>query len=160
MINKLIAHNNAIPVTDHSLTRFHSRSPPAISISDYLVRIVRFANVELPVLLIILVYIDRICTKHAHFTISSLTAHRFIIAAVCTATKSLSDIYCTNTFYGKVGGVSLAEMNILEVELCTMMDWELACSESLLQTYFWNLARTCDTMALQFLPDNTPSLHQ
>lgn len=29
-----------------ALTRFHSRSPPAISVQDYLARIVRYANVE------------------------------------------------------------------------------------------------------------------
>ena len=76
MLTKLVTHNDTIPVTDQSLTRFHSRSPPAISIRDYVVRIVRYANLEKAVLLILLIYIDRICAKHESFTMSSLTAHR------------------------------------------------------------------------------------
>ena len=35
-----------IPFLSESLTRFHSRSAPTISVLDYLKRIVRFANVE------------------------------------------------------------------------------------------------------------------
>nr|KAJ3413094.1 hypothetical protein HK105_002172 [Polyrhizophydium stewartii] len=116
MLSKLIAHNDNIPVTDQSLTRFHSRSPPSITIRDYIVRIMRYANLEKAALLVLLIFIDRVCARHESFTISSLTAHRFIIAAVAVASKSLSDLYCTNGYYAKVGGISLAEMNILELE--------------------------------------------
>ena len=46
MISRLIAHNDQIPLSPEALTRFHSRSPPAISVLDYLRRIVKYANVE------------------------------------------------------------------------------------------------------------------
>ncbi|KAH6566829.1 hypothetical protein BASA61_006439 [Batrachochytrium salamandrivorans] len=150
MLSKLVTHNDTIPVTDQSLTRFHSRSPPAITIRDYVVRIVRYANLEKAVLLILLIYIDRVCAKHESFTMSSLTAHRFIIAAASVASKSISDLYCTNGYYAKVGGITLQEMNILELEMCKMMDWEMSCQESLLQTYFYNLAKSSD-LSLQFI---------
>ena len=46
MLQRLIVHNDQIPLSPEALTRFHSRSPPAISVLDYLRRIVRYANVE------------------------------------------------------------------------------------------------------------------
>lgn len=64
MLDRIIVHNDQIPLSpsvemsqidildallsrnSESLTRFHSRTPPAISLLDYLRRIVKFAKVE------------------------------------------------------------------------------------------------------------------
>ena len=54
MLTQLIAHNDQIPLTPTSLTRFHSRAPPGISVRDYLERIARYTNVEHSSLLILL----------------------------------------------------------------------------------------------------------
>ena len=125
MLDRLIAHNDLIPLTPNALTRFHSRAPPGISVREYLVRITRYTNVEPCCLLILLHYVDKISEKLPTFTISSLTVHRFIIAAVACGSKALSDSFCTNARYGKVGGVSLVEMNLLEIEFLTAIDWRL-----------------------------------
>ena len=101
MLNRLTAHNDQIPLTTSSLTRFHSRAPPAISILDYLRRIVKYASVERVCLLILLIYIDRVCERNRSFTISSLTVHRFIITGVTVAAKVMMDhtkIYFIRTF--------------------------------------------------------------
>jgi hypothetical protein len=82
MLTRIASHNDRIPVTPPSLTRFHSRAPPAISIPEYVHRIVQFAGVEKACLVLLLVYIDRVCDRHAQFSISSLTVHRFLITAI------------------------------------------------------------------------------
>ncbi|KAJ9098320.1 hypothetical protein QFC19_006444 [Naganishia cerealis] len=46
MLNKLMEHNDQVVLTSSSLTRFHSRAPPAISVIDYLRRIVKYTNLE------------------------------------------------------------------------------------------------------------------
>lgn len=51
--------------------------------------------------------------------------HRFVIAAVSVGSKALSDSFCTNARYARVGGVSIAEMNLLEKEFCEAIDWRL-----------------------------------
>ncbi|KAI9190719.1 cyclin-domain-containing protein [Polychytrium aggregatum] len=142
MMNRLIAHNDGIPLTHDNLTRFHSRAAPSISVLDYLQRIVRYASIEKSVLLLLLIYIDRICEIHPSFTISSLTSHRFLISAITAGSKALSDIYCTNTHFARVGGVSVQELNLLELEFCQMINWRLSCSVELLQQYYINLVRT------------------
>lgn len=59
MLDRLIEHNDRIPLTSTSLTRFHSRAPPNISVRDYLLRIAKFTNVEACCLLILLPYVDK-----------------------------------------------------------------------------------------------------
>lgn len=79
-------------------------------------------------LLITLHYIDQMCSKLPRFTISSLTVHRFIIASVCVSTKALCDAFCTNSHYAKIGGIKLAELNVLEREFLSSLEWRLIVS--------------------------------
>ncbi|KAG5646800.1 hypothetical protein DXG03_002177 [Asterophora parasitica] len=142
MLVRLMAHNDQIPLLPESLTRFHSRSAPSISVLDYLNRIVKFTNVEKSCLLITLHYIDQICARMPLFTLSSLTCHRFIIASITVSSKGLCDQFCTNNLYAKVGGISVTELNILEREFLSAIDWRLMCTRELLQDYYVNLVRT------------------
>lgn len=141
MLYRLTVHNDKIPLTSSSLSRFHSRAAPAISIADYLRRIMKYAAVEKVCLLILLIYIDRVCESHRSFTISTLTVHRFIITSICVSSKALSDSYCSNGFYAKVGGISTKELNNLELELLFLIDWRLACEFNVLQQYYVNLVK-------------------
>ncbi|KDE06868.1 hypothetical protein MVLG_02903 [Microbotryum lychnidis-dioicae p1A1 Lamole] len=139
MLDRLIQHNDRIPLTPSSLTRFHSRAPPSINVKDYLVRIARYTNVEPCCLLILLPYVDKVCARMTTFTISSLTVHRFIIAGVSVGSKALSDSFCTNGRYARVGGVGIAEMNLLEKELCEAIDWRLTTTGTVLAHYYTSL---------------------
>ncbi|KAJ3112630.1 hypothetical protein HDU96_004352 [Phlyctochytrium bullatum] len=141
MLCRLTAHNDQIPLTQSNLTRFHSRAPPAISIGDYLKRIVKYASVERVCLLILLIYIDRVCERNRAFTISSLTVHRFIITGVTVGSKALCDSFLQNSMYAKVGGISTKELNILELEFLFLIDWDLTASAERLQEYYLNLVR-------------------
>ena len=110
---------------------------------DYLRRIVRFTNVEVrrtpplllrtnsrqkSILLVCLYTIDKICARKPQFTLSSLTCHRFIITSIAVCSKGLCDSYCPNNVYAKVGGVSVVELNLLEREFLSMIDWRLMVS--------------------------------
>lgn len=59
MLDRLMSHNDRIPLTPTGLTRFHSRAPPSINVRDYLLRIARYTNVEPCCLLILLPYVDK-----------------------------------------------------------------------------------------------------
>ncbi|KIM91958.1 hypothetical protein PILCRDRAFT_28289, partial [Piloderma croceum F 1598] len=145
MLERLMTHNDRIPLSPESLTRFHSRSAPNITVLDYLKRIVRFTNVEKSCLLLTLHYIDQICTRMPLFTLSSLTCHRFIISAIAVASKGLCDTFCTNNLYAKVGGITVTELNMLEREFLQAIDWRLTCTREVLQEYYVNLIRTNST---------------
>ncbi|GAA5915128.1 hypothetical protein JCM6882_008487 [Rhodosporidiobolus microsporus] len=156
MLDRLIEHNDRIPLTPNSLTRFHSRAPPNISVKDYLIRIARYTNVEPCCLLILLPYVDKVCARLNTFTVSSLTVHRFIIAAVSVGSKALSDAFCTNGRYARVGGVSIVEMNLLEKEFCEALDWRLTTSGPVLAHYYSSLVRSHPRYRLSDAPLPVP----
>ncbi|KAG5650272.1 hypothetical protein H0H81_012784 [Sphagnurus paluster] len=71
MLDRLMAHNDQIPLLPESLTRFHSRSAPSITVLDYLKRIVKFTNVECTRELLQDYYVNLVRTHSSgHFTIA------------------------------------------------------------------------------------------
>ncbi|KAG0145292.1 hypothetical protein CROQUDRAFT_78932 [Cronartium quercuum f. sp. fusiforme G11] len=156
MLDRLISHNDQIPLTTTSLTRFHSRSPPSITIKDYLKRIYKYTSVEPVCLLSILPYIDRICEKLASFTICSLTVHRFVITAVTVSSKTICDSFYANSRYAKVGGIGLGEMNLLEREFLISIDYRLITTGEVLNKYYLSLIHSHSSYKL-LKPELDPS---
>ncbi|KAI5451069.1 Pho80p cyclin [Naganishia albida] len=156
MLNKLMEHNDQVVLTPSSLTRFHSRAPPAISVIDYLRRIVKYTNLERLPLLSLLAYIDITCNSLPTFTLSSLTVHRFLIAGVTAGSKALCDVFCTNAHYAKVGGIKVNELNALERELVKVTDWNLCVHAELLQQYYTSLIRSHGHYAQSPQPTDSP----
>ncbi|GJJ06371.1 hypothetical protein Clacol_000562 [Clathrus columnatus] len=99
------------------------------------------------------------CARVARFTISSLTVHRFLISSITVSSKALCDVFCKNSYYARVGGLRVVELNILEKELLAFLDWRLTCTRDLLQEYYANLVRTHSTglFRLSEEPVSTPS---
>jgi hypothetical protein len=77
LLNRIITHNDRVPVTSQKITRFHSRTPTPITINDYLRRIYKYVIVEKAVLLMLVVFVDRLTKSCPSFILSSLTAHRY-----------------------------------------------------------------------------------
>jgi hypothetical protein len=147
MLLELISYNDAIPLRDGHLTRFHSRAPPGISVQDYLQRLTTHATLSPPILLSMVYYIDRLCALYPAFTITSLTVHRFLIASATVASKGLSDSFWTNKTYAKVGGVLLRELALLELEFLHRLEWRIVPKPELLVDYYRSLVKRSETHA-------------
>lgn len=93
MLMELIQINDKMPPHQDQQTRFHSRSPPQISVQSYLQRITKHAKLSPAILLTMVYYLDRLCVLYPGFTVSSLTIHRFLIVSATVASKGLSDIF-------------------------------------------------------------------
>ncbi|KAI5800366.1 cyclin-domain-containing protein [Peziza echinospora] len=139
MLGELVGINDKIPLSTGGLTRFHSRAPPTISIPDYLSRLTLHSTLQPSILLSMVYYIDILSTLYPTFTISSLTVHRFLITAATVASKGLCDSFLTNSFYAKVGGVSLMELNLLELEFLTRVGWRIVPRGEVLGEYYQSL---------------------
>lgn len=87
------------------------------------------------------------------FVMDSHNIHRLIIAGITVSTKFLSDFFYSNSRYSRVGGISLQELNHLELQFLVLCDFELLISVNELQRYadllyrFWNNA-TAQSQAL------------
>lgn len=136
MLNNLINLNNKLVPDSISsskkndsknnplLTRYHSRSPPNISPISYLSRLIKFNNFSNGTLLTTIYYIDLLSYNYQpYFTLNSWTVHRFLLVATMISQKSLEDFFYTNDHYAKVGGVALNELNCLELDFLTRINW-------------------------------------
>lgn len=108
-----------------NLTRFHSRTPPSISVYSYLARLSRYSSLENAVLLSSVYYIDLLSTVYPSFSLNSLTVHRFLLTATTVGSKGLCDSFCTNEHYAKVGGIHANELDILEREFLLKVNYRI-----------------------------------
>lgn len=94
-------------------------------------------------------YIDRLCVLYPIFTISSLTVHRFLISAATVAAKGLSDSFWTNSTYARVGGVSVRELALLELELLQKLEWRIVPKPEVLVDYYRSLVERSEGFVLE-----------
>jgi len=106
------------------VTPFHSSKAPAMSIQEYLKRIRKYFACSDECFVIALVFIDRIGKVDPAMTVCALNAHRLLLIAVMLAAKVQDDVYYSNGYYSKVGGLDLTEVNKLEVTFLSMLDFK------------------------------------
>ena len=75
------------------------------------------------------------------FVMDSYNIHRLIIAGVTVSTKFFSDLFYSNSRYARVGGISLEELNHLELQFLILCDFRLVISVEELQRYADLLSR-------------------
>ncbi|EPT27385.1 cyclin, N-terminal domain-containing protein [Toxoplasma gondii ME49] len=107
------------------ITVFHSSTEPSIGVREYVDRLARFFRCSSESFILALIYIDRLVRRRPGFTLNSLNVHRLFITALTVAAKFFDDTYYSNSFYAKVGGLSLKELNRLEVTLVLLLDFRL-----------------------------------
>lgn len=122
--NNINNNNNTTNINNPTPpTRFHSKTPPAISIFSYINRLTKFNNLKSSGLITMIYYIDILSYMYPHFQLNSWTIHRFLLVATMISQKAMEDYFYTNDHYAKVGGVSLEELNCLELDFLKRIDW-------------------------------------
>ena len=145
-----------------SIKSFRGKHIPPIKLEQYFHRIQKYCPTNNLVLLAILIYFDRISkvlngskenesdpniSTHHHllrnydckiedkFLLDSYNIHRLIISAITVSTKFWSDFFYSNSRYAKVGGISLDEMNYLELQFLLISNFDLIISSEEIQRY-------------------------
>jgi hypothetical protein len=126
-------------------------------VRDYLLRLIVHATLSPPILLSMVFYVDKLCTMYPSFTISSLTVHRFLITAATVAAKGLSDSFWTNTLYARVGGVSVRELALLELEFLRKLEWRIVPKPEVLVDYYKGLVERGAGYTMEAQPDASPA---
>ena len=85
-------------------------------------------------LMLILIYIDRFCEMN-YINLNFFNIHKLIIASMIVAIKYNEDNILKNEFYAKVGGVSKKEIDILEYEFLSLIEFSLYVDEETFQQY-------------------------
>jgi len=121
----ILQHMASLAGRPQRVTRFHAIKVPQLSICDYLSRISTYFQCSHECFVLALVYIDRIVKLHPDFTISVLNIHRLLVTSVMLGAKFFDDVYYSNSYYAKVGGVRTQELNALEAQFLRLIEWKL-----------------------------------
>eukprot|EP00182_Erythrolobus_australicus_P004573 CAMPEP_0185831792 /NCGR_PEP_ID=MMETSP1353-20130828/1709_1 /TAXON_ID=1077150 /ORGANISM="Erythrolobus australicus, Strain CCMP3124" /LENGTH=255 /DNA_ID=CAMNT_0028529901 /DNA_START=667 /DNA_END=1434 /DNA_ORIENTATION=- len=111
------------------LTCFDASALPAISVKDYFNRIAKYAFCSPTCLLLALIYLERGFAYQRALQLRPSNVHRLLITAVMLAAKFFDDEYYNNSYYARVGGIPLDEINLLETEFLMAISFELFVSE-------------------------------
>ncbi|GAB4855538.1 hypothetical protein Ancab_024158 [Ancistrocladus abbreviatus] len=107
-----------------SVTIFHGSIAPPLSIRQYIERISKYAKCSPSCFVVAFIYMERYIQRtNSYFT--SLNVHRLLITSVVLAAKFIDDECFNNAYYAKVGGVSTGELNELEWEFLSSLDFRL-----------------------------------
>ncbi|XP_052143250.1 cyclin-P4-1-like [Oryza glaberrima] len=130
---------------------FRGRTRPEISVRRYAERIYRYAGCSPACFVVARVYLDRLAgrspeeesspspsppaTAAAAVCVDSYSVHRLLITSVMVAAKFMDDIHYNNAYFARVGGVEVAEMNGLELELLFALRFRLNVTPATFATY-------------------------
>ena len=141
LLNNMCKENSSLEINDKNVASnkkikyFMLKKIPSISIKDFLFRLTKYSKICESTLVMILIYIDRMCHKY-NFKITYYNIYKLILAAMVVAIKYNEDEFYTLDFYGKLGGISKVEMNILEYEFACMINFKLFITEELFYKYY------------------------
>ena len=107
---------------------------PIISINDYLERLYKYSKMNISTMLLILIYIDRICNINK-FKLTYYIIHKLILASMIVAIKYNEDDYFSINTYAKLGGVQKSEMIFLEYYFVTLIKFNLYVKNELFNKY-------------------------
>ena len=113
---------------------FYSKNIPLISIKDYLEHIYKYTKLNTSTIILILIYIDRICNIHK-CKLCYYNIHKLILGSMIIAIKYNEDEYYSQKFYAKIGGVTLAEICNLEYNFLSLINYNLFVNDNLFSKY-------------------------
>ncbi|KAM0952312.1 putative cyclin [Dioscorea sansibarensis] len=123
------------------LAAFRGERTPSISIATYLERIYRYTCCSPSCFVVGFVYVDRMVHKDPGSLVVSLNVHRVVLTSVMVASKVLDDAHYNNSFFARVGGVSNAELNRMELELLSLLDFGVMVSSRVFEGYCSHLEK-------------------
>ncbi|XP_024383509.1 cyclin-U1-1 [Physcomitrium patens] len=145
VLDRLVTRNelfvNAPSQQGKKLTIFHGLRAPSISIAKYLERIFKYTNCSPSCFVVAYVFLDRLVHRQPDLLVTTLNVHRLLVTSVMVATKMLDDVHFNNAFFARVGGVSVVELNRLELEFLFRLDFKLSVTISVFESYCTYLER-------------------
>lgn len=105
-------------------SKFTRPSPPHITLTDYVARLMRLLKLDDTVCLAVIRYKHILHDKRG-IQVDESCAHRFVLAATVVASKCMLDSQFAFPYYARAGGVSTRELAALEVSLLCLLDWHL-----------------------------------
>ncbi|KAL0005914.1 hypothetical protein SO802_013475 [Lithocarpus litseifolius] len=107
-----------------AVTIFHGLKAPILSIQQYVERIFKYSKCSPSCFVVAYIYIEKFLQR-TDANLTPLNVHRILITSIMVAAKFMDDECHENAYYAKVGGISTAELNSLELNFLFNLDFRL-----------------------------------
>ena len=125
IVNILIKNREKTKMNiNHIKDPLYSNKVPIIRIEDYIIRLVKFSKMEISTLILTFIYIKRFIDKE-NFIIAFNNIFRLIISCSILAIKFNENKSFKNSFYAKIGGLGVEDLNNLEFNIFCRLDFNL-----------------------------------
>lgn len=127
VLEKSLQKNEKLLTTSRrkdAITIFHGSRSPTLSIRQYIERVFKYSRCSASCFVVAYIYINKFLQQTDAF-LTSLNAHRLLITSIMVAAKFLDDECYDNAYYARIGGVSTAEMNRMEMKFLFNLDFRL-----------------------------------
>ena len=145
LLQDICEENNILNSRNDNLIEPFIGKNPRISIEDFLNKCLIYSNAESSTFIIMLIYIDRLCEIN-NFIVNSLNVYRIIFSSFVIAIKYNEEKDFNNEFFSKLAGMSLTEMNLLELIYLNLIDYKLYISDEDFLNYYENINDTINCM--------------
>jgi hypothetical protein len=126
-------------------TEFDAPAKPLVSILEYVTRIAEGAKASTCVFVTALLYMQLLAEASPKFTPTAYNVHRLFITAVTLAVKWHDDIFYSNAYYAALGGISVAELNRLELAFLSGIKFRCSTSDAdLMFAEYVAIAEACE----------------
>ncbi|EPS72561.1 hypothetical protein M569_02197, partial [Genlisea aurea] len=119
---------------EETITVFHGLRPPSLTIRQYIHRIFKYSSCSPSCFVVAHIYLDRYVHR-TRLRWNSLNIHRLLITSLVVAAKFMDDLFFKNSYYARVGGISTAELNELELKFLFAIDFRLFVSVQTFMNY-------------------------
>ncbi len=121
-------HKNKNKKKEKKIDEFYSRKIPLLTIEQYLNRIIKYTQMENSTLIISFIFILQILEKENYY-ICKNNIYRIILSSCLIANKVNDEFHFKNSYFSKIGGLNLNEMNYLEYSFLNKMNFKLYINE-------------------------------
>lgn len=105
---------------------FQCKTMPPIDVKAYLLRIAEHGQCSDEVFVLACIYVLRLHQRYgSSFPVNVWSVHRILFTCILLAVKFFDDILFNNQIYSMIGGIPLKELNALEVDLLTLLEFNL-----------------------------------
>lgn len=116
------------------ISPYDSHELPDISIRDFVERLIDYAPMSIYGFVLCIAYVDISCQR-LYIHASRHNIHRLILTGWLLANKILEDDVYANSYIANIGGVTLYELNSLEIHMLKTLDYRLEIGDKVLQKY-------------------------
>ena len=121
----------------NGLTPFHGLEVPGITVAAYLQRISLHTRCSKSVIVIAMIYMDRVVKEHPRVTVTPNTVHRLLAISVTVAAKFHDDYHFDNATYAHIGGITTKEIGRLELYFLDLIEFRLYVSPEEYRAAAW-----------------------